>query len=78
MVTCIIHNFYCIPAYLFINAFLIPVYYLSTKTYSNIENSLFYSLLYIVGWWSYGCGMVVYEHGDDLSKLRRESKLILV
>lgn len=69
MTCCMIHNVYCIPGYLLLNTLLLPLYYLSIDTYSHIENLLYDALLYIVGWWSYGGGLIVHEHGDDIHQL---------
>ncbi|KPM09354.1 acyl-CoA:lysophosphatidylglycerol acyltransferase 1-like protein [Sarcoptes scabiei] len=80
VILCLLHNLYCVPGYLILNLILLPLRCLSLQTYSKIENFLYYSLLYIVGWWSYGCGIVVNEHGDDIYELKKDpnSKIVLL
>lgn len=67
---CILHNFYCIPAYVLINLILLPLYYISIDHYARVENYLYDWLLYVVSSWSWCCGLVVHEHGDDIYQLK--------
>ncbi|KAH7638378.1 acyl-coa:lysophosphatidylglycerol acyltransferase 1-like protein [Dermatophagoides farinae] len=73
MTCCMLHNVYCIPGYLLLNLLMLPLYYISIEAYSWIENILYYALLYIVGWWGYGGGLIVHEHGDDIHQLLEDN-----
>lgn len=69
IVFCVVHNLYCIPTYLLLTWMASPIFCISPTTYSKIENTLYYWLLYVVSGWSYGAGLVVHEHGDDIYSL---------
>lgn len=71
MVVCLGHNLYCIPGYLILNLLLYPLFCLSVDTFSAVESTFYYWLLYVVGSWSNKCGLVVHEHGDDIYQLRK-------
>lgn len=71
VIGCIIHNLYCIPAYCILNLLQLPLYYISVDTYAKVENVLYNWLLYVVSSWSWGAGLIVHEHGDDIYTLRK-------
>lgn len=71
VIGCIIHNLYCIPAYCILNLLQLPLYYISVDHYAKVENVLYNWLLYVVSSWSWGAGLIVHEHGDDIYTLRK-------
>ena len=71
LIICLLENFYCIPSYALINLILSPLYLMSIEYFSYFENVLYCWLLYVVSSWSYCCGLVVHEHGDDINKLSK-------
>ena len=52
----LVHNLYCIPAYLFWMLVLRPILYVAPDAYWEIEGVLFNWLLQIVGYWLYSAG----------------------
>ncbi|XP_041354413.1 acyl-CoA:lysophosphatidylglycerol acyltransferase 1-like [Gigantopelta aegis] len=70
-------NLYSIPAYLIWMFMLWPIRFVFPKVYWKLEALLFKGLLAIIVTWLYTAGYQVYESGDDISSLYKESCLVI-
>lgn len=69
----IIQNLYCVSSYLVLSWLIFfPINWIRTDLYSNVENCLYNSLLFIVSSWSAAAGLTVVEVGDEFKNLIEE------
>ncbi|KAK3093223.1 hypothetical protein FSP39_012890 [Pinctada imbricata] len=74
----VISNLVCIPSYMVWLCILYPVKLFAPNIFWTIEACLFKGLLVVVTGWTFSGGYLLYESGDKLNSIYKESAILLV